>query len=156
MPKRRHEMSYVVVVKAELLTPIYIMRFRLYETERIYGTMKMPMFRALAFGLLPLAVVAGCDHPPADKFRFVSPGAPGISIVLNAEEWRLFVDGKDVTEASGLKVTSIADPLPAYRITLAAGVVPHLPTSFNIQYSNGSVCVECPEALRTWKRRSIE
>ena len=110
----------------------------------------------VALVLLPLALLAGCDHPPADKFRFTSSGAPGVSIVLSESKWRLYIENRDVTEISKFNVGSIAEPLAIYRFTIAEGAVPQLPTTFSIQYNNGSVCIECPAALRNWERRSVE
>ncbi|WNO03948.1 hypothetical protein [Rhodoferax mekongensis] len=101
------------------------------------------------------ALLNGCSNglPPGDNF-FPKSGNP---ILLNHYRgtWKLYIDGKDTTDSTGLKVRLQEDiALSMIWIEQTKTQNHLLPKQFSLQWSTSSIsCVECDPKLFDWTRK---
>jgi hypothetical protein len=109
-----------------------------------------------------LAVLGACqrhDGLPVGV-NFVPSGMSSVAMNRNASTWRILINGRDVTEASKLRV--VADATDAiYDIEFADETqVRPLPKNFRLQLGLDGVIrcqatPECPAGINTWKRVEV-
>lgn len=59
--------------------------------------------------LVLLSMLAGCGEKTPHGVNYISGNAPVVILNEQTAKWHLLVDGKDLTDAAGLKVTPLKE-----------------------------------------------
>jgi hypothetical protein len=116
------------------------------------------MLKPVAILFSILALVACSKKTAAPVGVNFSPDSDA-SIVLNerAGAWQLFIDGVDVSQAVGLGVQG--DPAVGQAlltVTQKGTPVEKLPSTFTLEWTGKTTCLNCSGKLRAWSRSEVK
>jgi hypothetical protein len=115
-------------------------------------------YRYLA-ALLLITVTVGCSPGLPKGINYVSEKQPEIVLNQLNNQWKLLIDGKDMTAVAGLQFVpraTIDETLMDFQLANAQSVP--LPSKFSLQLKlNGPLlCNECSLDRHNWTRHEVK